>query len=276
LTLFSLSLVLLTTTGATEPIRLAAPGFTGVNVEASALEFYNEHVAQQLSAFKLKVVTHAEIATLLGMERQRALMGCDETSSACMAELANALGADAMLMGGVARIGSAFQVNLKIISSKDGTQLAKYSSSADGEEALLNALTRGAGELARAIYPKLGRGEAPEPAAMARETTGTVRRMSWIPGAAGIVLLGAGVAMLALSEGRFGELQPSTPITLSDAQRIAREGEEFQTYSRIGFAAGGACLLAAGLMYLFGGGGVQTAVWFSPHGGGVAFSGALP
>jgi TolB-like protein len=57
-----------------------------------------------------------DIQTLLGVERQRQLLGCDE--SGCMSELAGALGARFVLNGSLARLGDAYQLSLQLLDSQ--------------------------------------------------------------------------------------------------------------------------------------------------------------
>src|SRR5688572_14795206 len=105
----------------TAPISVGAPGLSGVNVDAQVVTFYNEHVSQHLADAGLRVATQKEIGTLIGIERQKQLLGCADDATTCSIEMANALGTDALLVGDIARFGAdTFQLNLKIISSRDG------------------------------------------------------------------------------------------------------------------------------------------------------------
>lgn len=58
-----------------------------------------------------------ELQTMLGVERQRQLMGCSETASACMSELADAIGARFVMSGSLTRLGDAFQLSLQTIDT---------------------------------------------------------------------------------------------------------------------------------------------------------------
>src|SRR6185295_10483314 len=55
--------------------------------------FYSDHFAQALRQAGMKVITASEISAMLSSQRQQQLLGCADDGSACMAELANALGA---------------------------------------------------------------------------------------------------------------------------------------------------------------------------------------
>ena len=100
---------------AAEPLKIAAPGLQTVKISKEMAEFCNQHLSAALTQHSFRVLTPAEITAVLGLERQRKLIGCEEDTS-CVAELANALGVQAVLLGSVGSFGDLFQVNLKIIS----------------------------------------------------------------------------------------------------------------------------------------------------------------
>jgi hypothetical protein len=134
--------------------KLAAPGLNGVGLEAAFASFAGEHLAQQLREAGLEVVTGSEIGAVLGLERQKEMLGC--TAGACLTELANALGADGVVMGDLAQIGSKIALNVKVISARDARTLASYSSRVEGREALLDALTQAAKKMAPDVAKALG------------------------------------------------------------------------------------------------------------------------
>lgn len=98
--------------------RLVVMGLTPAGgVEPAVAESLTEAVAAEASRVKLfEVTSQKDFTTLLGLERQKQLVGCSEGNS-CMAELADALGARFVLSGSVARLGEAFQLNLQTIDT---------------------------------------------------------------------------------------------------------------------------------------------------------------
>ncbi|MHB8876121.1 MAG: hypothetical protein ACYC8T_20720 [Myxococcaceae bacterium] len=129
-------------------LKLASPGFSAVNVEPGVATFLSDHFAQQLALGGIKVATATEIGALIGLERQKQLVGCSDDAASCLAELAGALGADGLITGSVARFGGTFQINIKIISARDGAALSVVSRTAKDEESALGMLTQAASELA--------------------------------------------------------------------------------------------------------------------------------
>lgn len=132
--------------------KVAVPTFKAVNLTAEEGDFFSEHFSQQLqlSGPRVKVTSAAQIQTVLGFERQKQLLGCEDTS-ACMAELANALGADVVLTGSVGQFGDTHQINVKALSPVSAEALALVSGSVRRKEDVLPALTR----LAQELYGKL-------------------------------------------------------------------------------------------------------------------------
>ncbi len=127
--------------------QIAAPGLQTARMSKQLAELCNEHLAQALHDRGLKVISQAQIGAILGLERQKQLLGCSDSTS-CVLELTNALGADALVVGSVGLVGESFQVDVKITSSRDGSTLASSSGRVQGEEALLDELGRAADAIA--------------------------------------------------------------------------------------------------------------------------------
>lgn len=85
---------------------MAMIGFSGAAVSPELLSSYSETFALRLAEAGLHVITPKDVAGMLGAERQRQLLGCASESASCMAELAGALAAEALITGDVSRIGN--------------------------------------------------------------------------------------------------------------------------------------------------------------------------
>ncbi len=81
-----------------------------------------------------QVLSSRDIASMLGVERQKQLLGCGDESSSCMLELSGALNARYVLGGNVTRFGDALQLNLQLFDNQKSvvvhraTRLAKSES----------------------------------------------------------------------------------------------------------------------------------------------------
>jgi hypothetical protein len=136
---------------------LASPEFSTLHVGADVAQFCNEHLAQQLASRGVQVTTARQVTAALGLERQRQLLGCEGSGESCLAELAAALGVDGMLLGDLAKLGSKYQVNLRVVKSNSTAVIATWSRSVSREDDLISALTDAAEELAPSIFSGLGK-----------------------------------------------------------------------------------------------------------------------
>lgn len=262
-----------------EPLRLAAPGFKGVDVSEATATFFSDHFAQQLTLRGLQVTTASQIGALLGFERQRQLLGCKEAgdSSSCMAELAAALGVDGVVTGSVGKFDQTYQVNVSVVSSRDGRTLSAFSRKVNGSSAVLDALNDAADQMARDLPRALKRSLAPPPPAsheivkappphqpITPEPTSSpaqpsLRDWFWIPSAVGVAaaagsgyfLFQANTAAEALHQ---AALDPDhNPLTLDQANTIrangatnATLGYSFAAAAAVGLGIGAYCFLAGG------------------------------
>lgn len=85
-----------------------------------------------------KVISASEVATLLGAERQRQLMGCGEDS--CLEELVGALGARYLLQGSVGKVGANYLVTVRLFDTQHSRVLARTSLQATDASLLLNLM----------------------------------------------------------------------------------------------------------------------------------------
>src|SRR4029077_17741704 len=70
---------------------------------------------------QVKVVTQRDVTQLLGLERQRALLGCADSGQACIVELAGALGVDALLSMSITRSDPYFVASVRVSRTRDGS-----------------------------------------------------------------------------------------------------------------------------------------------------------
>lgn len=89
---------------------LVAPLTDAVTIEVQSRGFFD-------------VTSSRDIATLLGVERQKQLLGCSDSS--CFTELAGALGARFVLSGSVSRIGNSWQLTLTTLDTVKAQPLAR-------------------------------------------------------------------------------------------------------------------------------------------------------
>ncbi|HEY3451351.1 MAG TPA: hypothetical protein VGK67_33645 [Myxococcales bacterium] len=71
----------------------------------------------------VQLITQQEIGSLVGLERQKTLMGCGNDS--CLAELGGALGVDKMVTGNINKLGETWLFNLKLSDVKKSKIVAQ-------------------------------------------------------------------------------------------------------------------------------------------------------
>jgi hypothetical protein len=193
------------------PVKLAASGFTLNGEDSARAKVWVERFAEVMGRdARLRVTTQSDLAQVLGLERQKQLLGCDTES--CMAELANALGTDGVLVGSITHTGDSFLAVVKIIRQTNGSVWWSASGRMTGEPALLDWLDEQASAAVRAIFPP-----APLPVG------------PLVVGGAGIVAVGVGATMLVLSNtvalqavrGAPGEPELATALTTGRTEGAA-------------------------------------------------------
>jgi hypothetical protein len=177
--LTSVALVVLLAT----PVKVAATGFTVAGEDAKRAGVWLERFAEVMRREKrVEVVTADDLAQLVGIERQKALLGCEEAASTCITELANALGTDGVLVGSITRSDDSYLAVVKVLRQRDARVWWSASGRMKGEGALLDWLDEQASVAVDAIAPR-----AP------------LRAGPFILGGAGLVSLGIGAAFLAIA-----------------------------------------------------------------------------
>lgn len=198
--------------------KLAIPSFTGVRPDVAS--YCAERLADELGRAGFVVVTEKQIGALLGLERQ--LLGCSDQSSECLAELTNALGADALVSGSVSQLGQRLLLDVRVFSAKTGERLTVVHGEAEREDDIPSLLGRLTEELTPLVRSALGMTYEP-----ARKRPGL---STWLPlGLAAASAIGGGV-LLGLATSAHGSLTGkgslAMPFTYEDAQSLARQEQE--------------------------------------------------
>lgn len=210
----------------------------------SYLDFFAERLSRTGT---WDVTTSNQVAQLLGVERQKQLLGCTEDSS-CLVEVAAALGGETLISGNLGKIGTAYTINLRLISATTGKTIAAASDRVPSDDALYGWLERTASlftEKARAeLRPGL------------RALTPTAAKPNPGPG---LIVAGLGLAGIAVASGLWVasgadalRLRTEMPPFADDAEFLAvsRRGLAMQTGGWIA-AIGGAAALVTGALLAF-------------------------
>lgn len=136
------------------PVVVAVSGFASNPAAASQAGAVEALVGNQLAASKdFKVITQSDIATLLGIERQKQLLGATdgECTDSCMTELAGAVGARFVVSGRVDRFGEAYVLTANLFDAQAAKALVKARADAKNDAAIPEAVTEITHQLTEAL-----------------------------------------------------------------------------------------------------------------------------
>jgi TolB-like protein len=97
----------------------------GGATEAEARSLNDAVVAVTSSAGVFQVVSQRDIITLLGVERQKQLLGCGEESTSCLAELSGALDARFLVSGSLNKVGKTYQLTLQTLDARKSQPIGR-------------------------------------------------------------------------------------------------------------------------------------------------------
>jgi TolB-like protein len=152
--------------------RVAVMEIRPLGTEQVKADLLSEVALTEAAGFdKLEIIGRSDIASMIGFEQQKKVLGCVEDSS-CLAEIGGALGVDYVLIGSLGRLGALYRVDLKVVDTKKARVLGRYGESVTGEEEkLVAAVQKGVRQLLTPVSG--GTNELPPPA-VARTSPGAV------------------------------------------------------------------------------------------------------
>ncbi len=228
---------------AAAPVKLAAPGLSSVNVDPQLSELFLERFVVLAKQPELSVVTSRDVVQVLGLERQKELLGC--STSSCIAELAGALGADALLSGTVAKSDRSYTLVLKAIRATDAGELVSATVRAGSEDELQEWIETHAHAFGEKLIRRV-RGE-PEPAVLPSWPR-------WVTLTGGIAVAGTGALLRGAAEGSVNQLRNARLTNLTaakvDVASVAGQGRAFEATGNVMLGVGGALLATSAVLFL--------------------------
>ncbi|MDX2014974.1 MAG: hypothetical protein SFW67_32560 [Myxococcaceae bacterium] len=181
------------------------------------------------------VVSSREVQVLLGIERQKQLLGCSNDSSSCLAELSGALGARFVLSGALAPLGGTWQLSLQMQDTVKSLTVGRSSRLAKNLDGLRAVLPFAVAEVTG----------TPPPAPPSK-----IGPLAMVAGGALLAAIGGTVLFDALTEAaairrelEFGSAPRTRVSYLDDETWLQRQAN----LGVLGLALGGA-VLAAGII----------------------------
>lgn len=241
-----------------DPIGIAVTPLQATQMPPEMAGYAEDRLANRLGERGFKVTTSADIQALLGLERQRQLLGCSE--DACSGEIGAALGVPLLVVGRVSKIEERFDLDVRVIRQRDGVVVARDSRGIEGVKRLAELMEAAADSLAKQLEPK----------------TPFAWRL-WVPLSLGVVAAGIGGVFWVLAErDYFSWTTPgyAVPRTLVGIAEFDAELKRLNTQRLIGISTvglGGA-LLVTGLLWNALAPSVPVSVVAAPTPGGAAVS----
>lgn len=97
----------------------------GEATEAEARSLDDAVVSVVSNTGLFQVVSQRDIITLLGVERQKQLLGCGEESASCLAELSGALDARFIVSGTLNKVGKTYQLTLQTLDARKSQPIGR-------------------------------------------------------------------------------------------------------------------------------------------------------
>lgn len=247
------------------PVKLAVPGVRSVGVDPQLASVWVERLVVLAKQPGLDIVTATDIEQVLGLERQRQLLGCAESS--CIAELAGALGADALLSGTVARSGASLTLVLRVLRAKDGQELVSASVRVSTEDQLQDWLeTNAAAFGARVVRRSRGEPDEWRPPGWAR----------WATLGAGLLLAGAGGGLYGAAHLDAEALRTANASTTLDVTMLRSRGQAFEVAGLALLSVGGAALISSVVFFIAHRSGADIALVPTRDGAALVWGGTFP
>lgn len=247
---------------AAAPVKLAAPGIQTVGFEKELGDVYLQRIVTLAKTSELQVITHGDIEQVLGLERQKQLFGCE--SSSCAAELAGALGADALLYGSLAKTGGSITLNLRVVRALDGAELVSTSVRGQNEDEVQDWIDLNARRFGEKIVARVRGVETAE---------GPPGWLRWATGALGVGLLAGGAITFAIAHSTADQVAHPSASETEQLPSIVSRGRSYEQTSVILFALGGVALASSVLLFIFHTDSGGIALVPTAHGAAFAFGG---
>jgi TolB-like protein len=227
------------------PIKVAVSEVeAGPSTDPKVAHFVTTLVTSELRRNPgLAVTSQDDVKGLLGFERQKALLGCVETS--CLAEIGGALGVEQIITGSMAKLGESIVLVLRVVDVRHGAVLRDVSRRLRNasQDALLDAIP----DAVTQLYPRMQPAprvvlESPPPAPGHRNSAPW-----WVAGAGGAVALAGGGLWL-------GAANASHAQTTANGTSYGTNWAQAQKDNTLGYVGQGALIvgaaaLAAGIIW---------------------------
>jgi hypothetical protein len=226
------------------------------------IDTINQFIAGALTDQGLEVITSHDITAALGVERQKQLLGCAESS--CLAELGGAMGVDYIVYATIGVLDANTGVTLSLVDNKgQPVQLKRKLVAGRSASDLLKALEEMVPPLVVSIRPAASLAPPTDASLSSSASAGGLMASSAAPAAeshtGAMVALGVGAAglFMGLSLGQYGTY--NSDFKAGKTSSLSGDKSAMTTDAAVAWGALGVGVISAA---------VGTYLWLSDSGGG--------
>lgn len=252
------ALLVLLAAGAEVPERLVVIDIATADKTAQrvAAQVSEQLLTEASRVPRFRVIGQSDVAVLLGVERQKQLLGCADDASSCAAELAGALDARWLLTGTLGRLGKKYRLDLKVLDTRSSLVTQRAGATLSSPEEVLEALPALVSQLLSSLPEPavVGPVEPPAPdtppVEVARPAPRSVPVAPLVLGGAGVAAVAVGGVLLGTAKAAESAWATTLPtLSYAEAQGYAASA---QTRADVGVG-----LLVAGSLAVAG-----AVVWY--------------
>jgi hypothetical protein len=239
----------------------------------NSIKILNSFLAKDFRDQGFQVITTSDIETVLGVERQKQLMGCGESS--CFAELGGAIGADYIVHGELGSVSHDTAVTLTLNDNRGQSvnQIADVVKSQD-VEAILDTLGRSVTRLVQPLRDSGKLGKTSVPAAVTTATSSDSGAASHVGsyvllGIGAAALIGSAATGLLANSGNStlkNEADGTSPVSSSSAGSGLRSTVTTEAWISTGLLGVGVVAAGMGAVWLLTGSSAPATVAIAPGG----------
>lgn len=242
--------------------KLAVLEIRPLGTEASRAELLSEIALTEASAVKAyDVIGKSDIVSMLGFEKQKAVLGCSE-DSACLAELGGALGVDLVLVGSLGKIGNLYRLDMKLVDARKAKIRGRIGVNVEGQEEKIVAATQRAVRslLDPDFKPSLTAAPPPDRLDVSDAPAGPPkpRALGWTAFTAGVLSVGLGAFAAyegVTAKGKYtdakGMLQGGVLKVDASASAYGKAVSDGDSAKKLAYVSGGAavgCAVVSGVL----------------------------
>jgi TolB-like protein len=193
---------------------------------------------------RVDTLGQSDMTAVLGLERQKQLLGCGELATSCLAEFSAALGAPWLVSGSIARLGKAVRIDLKLIRTSDGTAVYRDGRSTHDESEVFEVVS----SMVKDMASKVEFGPSSGAVAATVDAPAAQGPLPWVVVGSGAAVVAVGAYFCASASSQWKNLNDSVWKQRTSWVVVKQTGDSFN-----GNVIAGPLLVGVGIAAAAGG-----------------------